>query len=140
MVAMWVVRHTTSMSFGEIGSHFGRDHSSIVVAVQKVDRALRDDSYLRGRLAFIVRSLGLPVPAKLLVEVPVIEQPHTVAEGQPSTAEPHLTPPVEEPPRLPPVAPQVEEKRAKRPRRTVGREAAIERAETPTNVVGRRAS
>ncbi len=51
MVAMYLARKLTSMSFPEIGSRFGgKDHSTVISAVRKIERLAGDDPGLRSVL------------------------------------------------------------------------------------------
>jgi len=38
-VAMWIARKTQALSYPELGREFGRDHSTVMQAIRKVDRA-----------------------------------------------------------------------------------------------------
>jgi chromosomal replication initiator protein len=49
MIAMYLSRKLTSASFPEIGSRFGgKDHSTVISAVKKIERLLAQDSNLRS--------------------------------------------------------------------------------------------
>jgi chromosomal replication initiator protein len=49
MIAMYLARRLTSMSFPEIGSRFGgKDHSTVISAVRKIERLLTTDPGLRS--------------------------------------------------------------------------------------------
>ena len=49
MVAMYLARRLTSMSFPEIGSRFGgKDHSTVISAVRKIERLVTQDPGLRS--------------------------------------------------------------------------------------------
>jgi chromosomal replication initiator protein len=49
MVAMYLARRLTAMSFPEIGSRFGgKDHSTVISAVRKIERLLTQDPGLRS--------------------------------------------------------------------------------------------
>jgi chromosomal replication initiator protein len=49
MVAMYLARHLTSMSFPEIGNRFsGRDHSTVISAVRKIERLIGTDPAQRS--------------------------------------------------------------------------------------------
>ena len=48
MIAMFLARKLTSMSFPEIGSRFGgKDHSTVISAVRKIERLLYLAEYKR---------------------------------------------------------------------------------------------
>ena len=44
-VAMYLIRHMTNMSFPEIGREFGRDHSTVIHAIKKVETSLKDSTH-----------------------------------------------------------------------------------------------
>jgi chromosomal replication initiator protein len=46
MTAMYLARKHTNMSFPEIGRHMGKNHSSVVLAVQRMQRVLNDGNLL----------------------------------------------------------------------------------------------
>ena len=49
MIAMYLSRHLTSMSYPEIGSRFGgKDHSTVISAVKKIEQKMAADSSLRS--------------------------------------------------------------------------------------------
>jgi chromosomal replication initiator protein len=49
MIAMYLARKLTRSSFPEIGSHFGgKDHSTVISAVRKIERLVAEDSNLRS--------------------------------------------------------------------------------------------
>jgi chromosomal replication initiator protein len=49
MIAMYLSRKLTGSSFPEIGSRFGgKDHSTVISAVNKIDGLLAQDSNLRS--------------------------------------------------------------------------------------------
>ena len=54
-LAMWMVRRTFGYSYPELGRIFGRDHTTCIVAVRKVDRAIATGRPLR--LAEIARGM-----------------------------------------------------------------------------------
>ena len=54
-VAMWVARKRTSMSFPEIGREFDKDHTTVMSAVRKIDKAIAVEP--SGRLASIARAV-----------------------------------------------------------------------------------
>ncbi len=58
-VAMYLCREMTSESFPEIGNHFGgKDHSTVIHAVNKIETLLASDTTLQRDLQAIRRSLG----------------------------------------------------------------------------------
>jgi len=46
-VAMYVVRKTLPMSLPEVGAHFGRDHTTVLASVRKVEALMLDDGDMR---------------------------------------------------------------------------------------------
>jgi chromosomal replication initiator protein len=49
MIAMYLARRLTAMSFPEIGSRFGgKDHSTVISAVRKIERLVQSDPSLRS--------------------------------------------------------------------------------------------
>jgi len=49
MIAMFLSRKLTSMSYPEIGSRFGgKDHSTVINAVRKIERLCAEDTALRS--------------------------------------------------------------------------------------------
>jgi chromosomal replication initiator protein len=49
MIAMFLARRLTSMSFPEIGSRFGgKDHSTVISAVRKIERLYQEDPSVRS--------------------------------------------------------------------------------------------
>jgi chromosomal replication initiator protein len=49
MIAMYLARHLTSMSYPEIGNRFaGRDHSTVISAVKKIERLVGSDPAQRS--------------------------------------------------------------------------------------------
>lgn len=49
MVAMYLSRRHTQMSYPEIGRHMGKNHSSVVLAVQKMEKLLAEGGELNWR-------------------------------------------------------------------------------------------
>jgi len=61
MVAMYLCRKLTSMSFPEIGSRFGgKDHSTVISAVRKIERLCTEDAALRSVVNTIETHLRQP--------------------------------------------------------------------------------
>jgi chromosomal replication initiator protein len=61
MVAMYLSRKLTSMSFPEIGSRFGgKDHSTVISAVRKIERLCTEDSAVRSVVGTIESHLRQP--------------------------------------------------------------------------------
>ncbi len=60
-IAMFLIRKHTSLSLPEIGKRFGgRDHTTVIHAVKKVDRETLRDAAYRNKLDLVARTLGLP--------------------------------------------------------------------------------
>ena len=58
-VAMYLSRQLTSASYPDIGERFGgKDHSTIIHAIKKIEKALPEDLQLRGALNAIKTSLS----------------------------------------------------------------------------------
>ena len=59
-IAMYLARQMTSCSYPEIGEKFGgKDHSTIIHAIKKIEKALEDDFRLRSTLENIKKSMAL---------------------------------------------------------------------------------
>ncbi len=56
-VAMYLSRRLTSSSFPHIGDQFGKDHSTVIHAVRKIERQLDEDPDFRIRIEQIVSDL-----------------------------------------------------------------------------------
>lgn len=57
-IAMYLARQMTSCSYPEIGEKFGgKDHSTIIHAIKKIEKALEDDFRLRSTLENIKKSM-----------------------------------------------------------------------------------
>jgi len=60
-VAMFLARRHTGMSLPEIGKHFGgRDHTTVMHAVKKIDTLLQEDDVFRRKIEMVRRTTGLP--------------------------------------------------------------------------------
>lgn len=51
MIAMWLARQTTARSTPEIGRAFGRDHSTVINALVRVDSWMEAEPQMRTRIA-----------------------------------------------------------------------------------------
>lgn len=58
LVAYYVARHCTRMSYPELGRAFGRNHTSIHAGVHRVGRTYASDPFLSRIVAALVVSLG----------------------------------------------------------------------------------
>ena len=57
-VAIYVVRDVTQLSMATIGEEFGgRDHSTVVYAIQQVERNMKRDSKMRGMVQDIIKNI-----------------------------------------------------------------------------------
>lgn len=55
-IAMYIIRHYTNLSFPEIGDKFGgKDHSSVIYAVDKIKERLKKDQQLEKTIDIIVK-------------------------------------------------------------------------------------
>jgi chromosomal replication initiator protein len=58
MIAMYLSRQLTSMSYPEIGSRFGgKDHSTIISAVKKIEKKIAEDASLRSVVSTLTTRL-----------------------------------------------------------------------------------
>jgi len=58
MIAMYLSRHLTSMSYPEIGSRFGgKDHSTIISAFKKIEKKIAEDPSLRSVISTLTTRL-----------------------------------------------------------------------------------
>jgi chromosomal replication initiator protein len=58
MIAMYLSRQLTSMSYPEIGSRFGgKDHSTIISAVRKIEKKMAEDASLRSVVSTLTARL-----------------------------------------------------------------------------------
>jgi chromosomal replication initiator protein len=61
MVAMYLARKLTNMSYPEIGSRFGgKDHSTVISAVRKIERLCGEDSAVRSVVSTLESHLRQP--------------------------------------------------------------------------------
>lgn len=61
-IAMYLIRQHAGLSLPDIGRKFGgRDHTTAIHAIRKVQRQIEADSVFRKKMDLIVRTLGLPV-------------------------------------------------------------------------------
>lgn len=57
-IAMYLCRQLTSSSFPEIGEHFGgKDHSTVIHAIRKIEKNIETDNYLRSTIKTIKNTL-----------------------------------------------------------------------------------
>lgn len=59
-VAMYICRHLTSLSYPEIGSKFGgKDHSTIIHAIKKIERIMKEDFQTKNTIEKLIENLSL---------------------------------------------------------------------------------
>jgi chromosomal replication initiator protein len=80
-VAMYLCRKVTSNSFPSIGEHFGRDHSTVIHAVNLIERRVNNDAAFRLLLEKIERGLK-NVPTSAILSDPQGPQDSTQLAGQ----------------------------------------------------------
>lgn len=56
-VAMYIARETTELSYEAIGNSFGKDHSTVVYNVRKIDAFLKDKPYQKELVDDIIKNL-----------------------------------------------------------------------------------
>jgi len=54
---MFLVRKHTELSYPDIGRIFGKDHTTIINAFQKIERALSEDATVRNDIEALERIL-----------------------------------------------------------------------------------
>ena len=60
-VGMYLARRVTRMSLEEIGHYFGgRDHSTVLYAIEKVGRVSREDEEMRRNVTELLLELAAP--------------------------------------------------------------------------------
>jgi chromosomal replication initiator protein len=60
-VAMFLARRHTGLSLPEIGKHFGgRDHTTVMHAVRKIDNQIETDEAFRRKVDMVRKTTGLP--------------------------------------------------------------------------------
>ena len=61
MIAMYLARKLTNMSYPEIGSRFGgKDHSTVISAVRKIERLCGEDAAVRSVVSTLESHLRQP--------------------------------------------------------------------------------
>lgn len=57
-ISMYILRHKTRLSFSEIGQFFGgKDHSTVIHAIKKVDYLLKEDENIKNSVDNILKKL-----------------------------------------------------------------------------------
>jgi len=63
-IAMFLSRKHTGLSLPEIGRRFGgRDHTTVIHAVRKVEKCMKTDPAYRSKVDLVARTIGLPLEA-----------------------------------------------------------------------------
>lgn len=57
MVAMYITREVTDLSYKAIGEAFGRDHTTVLYGVQNIEKFLNDKPYEKELIADIIKNL-----------------------------------------------------------------------------------
>ena len=59
-VAMYISRNLTSLSYPEIGTKFGgKDHSTIIHAIKKIEKMMKDDLYVKNMIEKLIENLSM---------------------------------------------------------------------------------
>lgn len=56
-VAMYIARETTDLSFKAIGEHFGKDHTTVLHNVAKIETFLKDKPYEKALVGDIIKNI-----------------------------------------------------------------------------------
>ena len=56
-VAMYIARETTDLSYKSIGESFGKDHTTVLYNVNKIDEFLKDRAYQKELVEDIIKNL-----------------------------------------------------------------------------------
>ena len=57
-VAMYIARETTDLSYKAIGESFGKDHTTVLYNVDKINKFLKDKPYQQGLVDDIIKNLN----------------------------------------------------------------------------------
>lgn len=59
-IAMYISRNLTSLSYPEIGTKFGgKDHSTIIHAIKKIEKMMKDDLYVKNMIEKLIENLSI---------------------------------------------------------------------------------
>ncbi len=59
-ISMYICRNLTNLSYPEIGAKFGgKDHSTIIHAVKKIERLMKEDIQMKGIIERLIENLGV---------------------------------------------------------------------------------
>lgn len=61
MFCIWLIRHATAFTQGEVAEYFDLDHSTVVAAEKKINKALQTDTALRAMARSIAHTGGFEV-------------------------------------------------------------------------------
>ena len=57
-ICMYLTRKLTTLSFPEIGAHFGgKDHSTIIYAVKKIEKELKSNQHVKNSVNTLIKKL-----------------------------------------------------------------------------------
>ena len=56
-ISMYLVRRYTGASYPEIGEKFGKDHSTVIHAVKKIENLIKDDLSIKNTINSLSRSI-----------------------------------------------------------------------------------
>ena len=60
-ICMYLARHLTKMSYPEIGARLGgKDHSTIIYAVKKIEKASANDKQIKTAVDTLINKLNKP--------------------------------------------------------------------------------
>ena len=62
-IAMYLIRKLTNLSLKDIGGVFGRDHSTVISSVRKVEKKINDDSDFSNRIRDITAHINSNINA-----------------------------------------------------------------------------
>jgi len=57
-VAMYIARKTTDLSYKQIGESFGKDHTTVLYNVGRINDFLKDKPYQQGLVDDIIKNLN----------------------------------------------------------------------------------
>jgi len=57
-IAMYIIRKKTSLSFPEIGDHFGgKDHSTVIHSIKKIEKIYKEDQQIKNAVESILKKI-----------------------------------------------------------------------------------
>ena len=57
-VSMYIARETTGLSYDDIGENFGKDHTTVLYNVKKIEEFLKDKPYEKELIDDIIKNLN----------------------------------------------------------------------------------